>query len=81
MALISWGYIAMMGAEGLRHATAAAILSANYMAKRLKDAYGIVYTGATGRVGHELILDCRQLSRTYALFPGTWYLDGRTYGV
>ena len=60
MALISWGYIAMMGAEGLRHATAAAILSANYMALRLKDAYGIVYTGATGRVGHELILDCRQ---------------------
>ena len=60
MALISWGYIAMMGAEGLRHATAAAILNANYMAKRLKDAYGIVYTGATGRVGHELILDCRQ---------------------
>ena len=60
MALISWGYIAMMGAEGLRHATAAAILSANYMAKRLKDAYGIVYTGETGRVGHELILDCRQ---------------------
>lgn len=60
MALISWGYIAMMGAEGLRHATAAAILSANYMSKRLKDAYGIVYTGATGRVGHELILDCRQ---------------------
>ena len=60
MALISWGYIAMMGAHALRHATAAAILSANYMAKRLKDAYGIVYTGATGRVGHELILDCRQ---------------------
>lgn len=60
MALISWGYIAMMGAEGLRHATAAAILSANYMASRLKDAYGIVYTGVTGRVGHELILDCRQ---------------------
>lgn len=60
MALISWGYIAMMGAEGLKHATAVAILSANYMAKRLKDAYGIVYTGATGRVGHELILDCRQ---------------------
>ena len=60
MALISWGYIAMMGAEGLRHATAAAILSANYMAARLKDAYGIVYTGRNGRVGHELILDCRQ---------------------
>ena len=60
MALISWGYIAMMGADGLRHATAAAILSANYMAKRLKEAYGIVYTGKNGRVGHELILDCRQ---------------------
>jgi len=60
MALISWGYIAMMGTEGLKHATAAAILSANYMAKRLKEAYGIVYTGANGRVGHELILDCRQ---------------------
>lgn len=60
IALISWGYIAMMGAEGLRHATAAAILSANYMAARLKEAYGIVYTGETGRVGHELILDCRQ---------------------
>ncbi|MBR2166443.1 MAG: aminomethyl-transferring glycine dehydrogenase [Paludibacteraceae bacterium] len=60
MALISWGYIAMMGYQALRHATAAAILSANYMAQRLKDAYGIVYTGVTGRVGHELILDCRQ---------------------
>ena len=60
MALISWGYIAMMGAEGLRHATSVAILSANYMASRLKEAYGIVYTGANGRVGHELILDCRQ---------------------
>ena len=60
MALISWGYIAMMGAEGLRHATAAAILSANYMAKRLKDAYGVVYTGKNDRVGPEWILDCRQ---------------------
>lgn len=60
MALISYGYIRMMGAEGLREATAAAILSANYMAAKLKDAYGIVYTGETGRVGHELILDCRQ---------------------
>ncbi len=60
MALISYGYIAMMGEHGLRAATAAAILSANYMAARLRDAYGIVYTGANGRVGHELILDCRQ---------------------
>jgi len=60
MALISYGYIRMMGAEGLREATAAAILAANYMAVRLRDAYGIVYTGEQGRVGHELILDCRQ---------------------
>lgn len=60
MALISYGYIRMLGAEGLRKATAAAILSANYMAEKLRDAYGIVYTGVHGRVGHELILDCRQ---------------------
>jgi len=60
MSLIAYGYILMMGGEGLREATAAAILSANYMAVKLKDAYGIVYTGANGRVGHELILDCRQ---------------------
>ncbi len=60
MALISYGYIRMMGGEGLREATGAAILSANYMAAKLKDAYGIVYTGANGHVGHELILDCRQ---------------------
>lgn len=60
MALISYGYIRMMGYEGLREATATAILSANYMAAKLKDAYGVVYTGVQGRVGHELILDCRQ---------------------
>ena len=60
MAVISYGYIRMMGENGLRESTAAAILSANYMAAKLKDAYGIVYTGVTGRVGHELILDCRQ---------------------
>lgn len=60
MSLIAYGYIRMMGSNGLRQATAAAILSANYMAAKLRDAYGIVYTGANGRVGHELILDCRQ---------------------
>lgn len=60
MSLIAYGYIRMMGSEGLREATAAAILSANYLAAKLKDAYGIVYTGANGRVGHELILDCRK---------------------
>ena len=60
MALISYSYIAMMGTEGLRAATAAAILSANYMAAKLRGAYGVVYVGTRGRVGHELILDCRQ---------------------
>ena len=60
MALISYGYIRMMGWQGLREATANAILSANYMAAKLRDAYGVVYTGVKGRVGHELILDCRQ---------------------
>ena len=60
MSLIAFGYILMMGEEGLREATKNAILSANYMASKLRDAYGIVYTGEKGHVGHELILDCRQ---------------------
>lgn len=58
---ITYGYIRMMGADGLAEATKTAILSANYMTKKLEKAYGIVYTGATGRVGHEMILDCRHL--------------------
>ena len=58
---ITYGYICMMGAEGLERATRTAILSANYLAACLKDTYGIVYTGATGFVGHEMILDCRYL--------------------
>ncbi|MDR1119783.1 MAG: aminomethyl-transferring glycine dehydrogenase [Dysgonamonadaceae bacterium] len=61
---ITYGYIRMMGAEGLRDATAAAIINANYLAACLKDAYGIVYRGAQGRVGHELILECRSLKET-----------------
>jgi glycine dehydrogenase len=56
---ISYGYIRMMGAAGLKSASEIAILSANYLAEKLKDTYGIVYTGATGRVGHEMILECR----------------------
>ena len=58
---ITYGYICMMGAEGLARATKTAILSANYLAACFKDTYGIVYTGATGFVGHEMILDCRNL--------------------
>lgn len=56
---ITYGYIRMMGEKGLTKATEIAILSANYLTKRLENDYGIVYTGATGRVGHEMILDCR----------------------
>jgi glycine dehydrogenase len=58
---ITYGYIKMMGAEGLRKATEYAILNANYIAASLKDNYGILYTGEHGRVAHELILECRHL--------------------
>ena len=56
---ISYAYIRMLGAEGLTRSTQVAILNANYLAAKLKDTYGILYTGAKGRVGHELILECR----------------------
>lgn len=58
---ISWMYIRMMGAEGLRQASSVAILNANYIARRLSDAYPILYTGAHGHVAHECILDIRPL--------------------
>ena len=58
---ITWAYIAMMGAAGLREATQVAILNANYVAQRLGDAYPVLYTGAGGRVAHECILDTRQM--------------------
>ena len=58
---ITYGYIKMMGAEGLTEATKMAILNANYIATALKDNYGILYTGENGRVAHELILECRHL--------------------
>lgn len=58
---ITYGYIRMMGADGLRHATEIAILNANYLVSKFKTNYGIVYTGKQGRVGHELILECRNL--------------------
>ncbi len=60
---ISWVYVALMGAQGLRDATAAAILSANYLAARLNDAYPVLYTGARDRVGHECILDLRPITK------------------
>ena len=61
---ITWMYIRMMGAEGLRHATETAILSANYISTRLKDHYPTLYASANGRVAHECILDLRHLKET-----------------
>lgn len=58
---ISWMYIRMMGADGLKRASQVAILNANYIATRLKAAYPVLYTGHDGRVAHECILDIRPL--------------------
>ena len=57
--LISYGYIKMLGAKGLKRASEIAILNANYIKKRLEGAFEILYTGANGRAAHELIIDCR----------------------
>jgi glycine dehydrogenase len=56
---ISYGYICMMGAQGLKKASQTAILSANYLAESLKDEFPVLFRGEGGRVGHEVILDCR----------------------
>jgi len=61
---ISWMYIALMGAGGLTRATQAAILNANYMAKRLSNHYEVLYTGENGRVAHEFIIDCRPFEKS-----------------
>ena len=64
---ISYAFIAMMGADGLREASKTAILNANYIASRLAEHYPILYTGASGRVAHECILDTRALLATAGL--------------
>ncbi|HEY7372339.1 MAG TPA: aminomethyl-transferring glycine dehydrogenase, partial [Polyangia bacterium] len=61
--LISWTYIRLMGAAGLKRATEVAILNANYIAKRLEPHYPVVYKGARGRVAHECIVDARPLKK------------------
>jgi len=58
--IISWMYIRMMGADGLKMATQIAILNANYIAKRLENYYPVLYRGEQGRVAHECILDMRE---------------------
>lgn len=60
--VISWMYIRMMGAEGLKQATQLALLNANYMARQLELSYPILYSGRNGRVAHEFILDLRELT-------------------
>jgi glycine dehydrogenase len=57
--LISYGYISMLGSEGLTNATKYAILNANYMKARLESHYPVLYSGEMGRAAHEMILDCR----------------------
>ncbi|MCX7094591.1 MAG: aminomethyl-transferring glycine dehydrogenase [Methylobacter sp.] len=61
---ISWAYIAMMGAAGLKRATLTAILNANYIAKRLAPYYPILYTGKNGWVAHECIIDCHAFKKS-----------------
>jgi glycine dehydrogenase len=60
---ISWAYIRLMGGAGLTHATQVAILSANYIARKLQNDFPILYTGANGLVAHECILDLREITK------------------
>ncbi|KAF4408166.1 aminomethyl-transferring glycine dehydrogenase [Streptomyces lycii] len=61
---ISWAYVRLMGAEGLRRATQVAVLSANYIAKRLEPHFPVLYTGPGDLVAHECIIDLRPLTRS-----------------
>jgi glycine dehydrogenase len=61
---ISWTYVRMMGAEGLTRATAVAVLSANYIAHRLREHFPVLYRGHNGLVAHECILDLRPMAKT-----------------
>lgn len=64
---ITYGYIKMLGADGLSCATKTAILNANYMSARLAPEFRTYYTGANGRVGHELILDLTMFKKSYGV--------------
>ncbi len=67
---ITYGYIKMLGEEGLRHSTEMAIVNANYMSSALKDEYRTYYSGETGRVGHEMILDLTNFKKDYGIDCG-----------
>jgi glycine dehydrogenase len=60
---IPWAYIRLMGGDGLKHATQVAVLSANYVAARLRDRYPVLYTGRNGLVAHECIVDLREITK------------------
>ena len=62
--LISYGYIKMLGSEGLTRSTELAILNANYLKAKLNGHYDVLYTGTKGTVAHEMILDCREFKKT-----------------
>ncbi len=66
---ISWMYIAMMGASGLRKATQVAILNANYMAARLRGHYDVLFKGRNGRCAHEFIIDVRPFDKSAGIKP------------
>ena len=61
---ISWMYIRMMGADGLKQATEVALLSANWLAHKIEDSFKVLYKGENGRIAHECIFDCRNLPVT-----------------
>ena len=65
--LISYGYISMMGPDGLKKATEIAILNANYIKKRIEKDYKILYQGEKGRSAHELIIDCRDYKDEFGI--------------
>ena len=67
---ITYGYIRMLGFEGLRRSTELAIVNANYMSSALKDEYRTFYSGETGRVGHEMILDLTRFKHDYNIDCG-----------
>ncbi|MBO5877899.1 MAG: aminomethyl-transferring glycine dehydrogenase [Alistipes sp.] len=67
---ITYGYIKMLGEEGLRHSTEMAIVNANYMSSALKSEYRTYYSGETGRVGHEMILDLTNFKKDYCIDCG-----------
>lgn len=64
---ITYGYIKMLGAQGLKQVTEMAILNANYLSKKLEAHYDTLYTGETGRVGHECIIDVQNFKREYGI--------------